>query len=165
MESLLLVWHEQINQRKCLCQCRVPPLVGIPVCVEGGRQACADAGIQLAGGHSIDAPEPIFGLAVTGNQLLELASSRFETIRQVPPAGGPDDRRLPTSRSRSGTCLACQLRQSRKRHCWPPVIPAQAGIQYRVPLAILDSRLRGNDGSVCWHAKHVHGPKLRSIAA
>ena len=34
--------------------------------VDGGRQACADAGIQLAGGHSIDAPEPIFGLAVTG---------------------------------------------------------------------------------------------------
>lgn len=34
--------------------------------IEGGRQACADAGIMLAGGHSIDAPEPIFGLAVTG---------------------------------------------------------------------------------------------------
>jgi len=34
--------------------------------VEGGRKACAEAGIALAGGHSIDAPEPIFGLAVTG---------------------------------------------------------------------------------------------------
>ena len=34
--------------------------------VEGGRRACADAGISLAGGHSIDAPEPIFGAAVTG---------------------------------------------------------------------------------------------------
>ncbi len=34
--------------------------------VDGGRQACADAGIALAGGHSIDSPEPIFGLAVTG---------------------------------------------------------------------------------------------------
>ncbi|CAH1000126.1 Selenide, water dikinase [Neolewinella maritima] len=34
--------------------------------VEGGRQACADAGILLAGGHSIDSPEPIFGLAVSG---------------------------------------------------------------------------------------------------
>lgn len=34
--------------------------------VEGGRQACAEAGITLAGGHSIDSPEPIFGLAVTG---------------------------------------------------------------------------------------------------
>jgi len=34
--------------------------------IEGGRAACADAGISLAGGHSIDSPEPIFGLAVTG---------------------------------------------------------------------------------------------------
>jgi selenide,water dikinase len=34
--------------------------------VDGGRQACKDAGIMLAGGHSIDSPEPIFGLAVTG---------------------------------------------------------------------------------------------------
>ncbi|MDD2762300.1 MAG: selenide, water dikinase SelD [Methylomonas sp.] len=34
--------------------------------VRGGRAACLDAGITLAGGHSIDAPEPIFGLAVTG---------------------------------------------------------------------------------------------------
>ena len=34
--------------------------------LDGGRQMCAEAGIPLAGGHSIDAPEPIFGLAVTG---------------------------------------------------------------------------------------------------
>jgi selenide,water dikinase len=34
--------------------------------IEGGRAACAAAGIPLAGGHSIDSPEPIFGLAVTG---------------------------------------------------------------------------------------------------
>ena len=34
--------------------------------VRGGRSVCDDAGIPLAGGHSIDAPEPIFGLAVTG---------------------------------------------------------------------------------------------------
>ncbi|RMG23921.1 MAG: selenide, water dikinase SelD [Bacteroidetes bacterium] len=32
----------------------------------GGRSVCTRAGIPLAGGHSIDAPEPIFGLAVTG---------------------------------------------------------------------------------------------------
>ena len=34
--------------------------------VDGGRKACMDAGIALAGGHSIDSPEPLFGLAVTG---------------------------------------------------------------------------------------------------
>ena len=42
--------------------------------IDGGRYACQQAGITLAGGHSIDAPEPIFGLAVTGqveNQYLK----------------------------------------------------------------------------------------------
>lgn len=34
--------------------------------VDGGRFTCQQAGIALAGGHSIDSPEPIFGLAVTG---------------------------------------------------------------------------------------------------
>lgn len=34
--------------------------------INGGRDACLAAGIPLAGGHSIDSPEPIFGLAVTG---------------------------------------------------------------------------------------------------
>jgi selenide, water dikinase len=34
--------------------------------IEGGRAACEQAGIPLAGGHSIDSPEPIFGLAVNG---------------------------------------------------------------------------------------------------
>lgn len=34
--------------------------------IDGGRSVCHAAGISLAGGHSIDAPEPIFGLAVTG---------------------------------------------------------------------------------------------------
>ena len=34
--------------------------------IEGGRAVCEDAGIPLAGGHSIDSPEPIFGLAATG---------------------------------------------------------------------------------------------------
>lgn len=34
--------------------------------MEGARDACFRAGIPLAGGHSIDTPEPIFGLAVTG---------------------------------------------------------------------------------------------------
>lgn len=37
------------------------------VVLDGGRAACQEAGIALAGGHSIDSPEPIFGLAVTGN--------------------------------------------------------------------------------------------------
>ncbi|WP_017937013.1 selenide, water dikinase SelD [Zestomonas thermotolerans] len=43
----------------------LPPEVAREV-VRGGRAVCDEAGIPLAGGHSIDAPEPIFGLAVTG---------------------------------------------------------------------------------------------------
>jgi len=34
--------------------------------IEGSRSICKEAGIPLAGGHSIDSPEPIFGLAVNG---------------------------------------------------------------------------------------------------
>ncbi|WP_072394574.1 selenide, water dikinase SelD [Hyphomicrobium sp. CS1GBMeth3] len=32
----------------------------------GGSAVCADAGIPVAGGHSIDCPEPVYGLAVIG---------------------------------------------------------------------------------------------------
>lgn len=34
--------------------------------LDGARQACNEANIPLAGGHSIDCPEPVFGLAVSG---------------------------------------------------------------------------------------------------
>jgi selenide,water dikinase len=51
-------------------------IVGMPIAtlpmsevrriMEGGATVCREAGIPLAGGHSIDAPEPIYGLAVMG---------------------------------------------------------------------------------------------------
>jgi selenide,water dikinase len=34
--------------------------------MEGAKKICKQAGIPLAGGHSIDAPEPFFGLSVNG---------------------------------------------------------------------------------------------------
>ncbi len=34
--------------------------------LRGGQDVCAEAGCHLAGGHSIDDPEPKYGLAVTG---------------------------------------------------------------------------------------------------
>src|SRR6202161_2591837 len=34
--------------------------------LKGGAAVCATAGIPVAGGHSIDSPEPIYGLAVIG---------------------------------------------------------------------------------------------------
>lgn len=47
------------------------PLDKLPVdtvreILAGGASVCAEAGIPIAGGHSIDAPEPIYGLAVIG---------------------------------------------------------------------------------------------------
>ena len=43
----------------------IPPEVAKRV-IEGSKSICLEAGIPLAGGHSIDSPEPIFGLAVNG---------------------------------------------------------------------------------------------------
>ncbi len=34
--------------------------------IAGGKSICAEAGVALAGGHTIDSPEPFFGLAVNG---------------------------------------------------------------------------------------------------
>jgi selenide, water dikinase len=34
--------------------------------IDGAKTICEEAGIPLAGGHSIDSPEPFFGLAVNG---------------------------------------------------------------------------------------------------
>jgi len=48
----------------------LPPSVAQKV-IEGSRSICAEAGIPLAGGHSIDSPEPIFGLAVNGFVAIE----------------------------------------------------------------------------------------------
>jgi len=58
----------------------LPPEVAREV-VRGGRTVCDAAGIPLAGGHSIDAPEPIFGLAVTG--LVEKAHMKRNDTAQA----------------------------------------------------------------------------------
>jgi selenide, water dikinase len=44
---------------------KIPAEVATRV-LEGSRKICAEAKIPLAGGHSIDCPEPVFGLAVSG---------------------------------------------------------------------------------------------------
>jgi selenide,water dikinase len=49
--------------------------------LEGSREVCQRAGIPLAGGHSIDCPEPVFGLAVTG-KLKKENLKRNDTARQ-----------------------------------------------------------------------------------
>ena len=42
------------------------PLESIRQILAGGEAVCAAAGIPLAGGHSIDSPEPIYGLVAMG---------------------------------------------------------------------------------------------------
>src|SRR6185295_16791224 len=49
---------------------KIPAAVAQSV-LEGSRKICADANIPLAGGHSIDCPEPVFGLAVSGKMTKE----------------------------------------------------------------------------------------------
>lgn len=44
---------------------KIPAAIASQV-LEGSRAVCREAGIPLAGGHSIDNQEPLFGLAVTG---------------------------------------------------------------------------------------------------
>lgn len=44
---------------------KLPPALAREV-IAGARAICAEAGIPLAGGHSIDTPEPVFGLSVNG---------------------------------------------------------------------------------------------------
>src|SRR6201985_2538741 len=42
------------------------PVETVRAILEGGASICAEAGIPVAGGHSIDSVEPIYGLAVIG---------------------------------------------------------------------------------------------------
>ena len=51
--------------------------------LKGGAQVCASAGIPIAGGHSIDSPEPIYGLAVIG-------TCRAEDVRRNASAKAGD---------------------------------------------------------------------------
>lgn len=59
---------------------RIPTAVAQQV-MEGARSVCAKANIPLAGGHSIDSPEPIFGLAVTG--IVDLPNLKTNSCAQV----------------------------------------------------------------------------------
>ena len=42
------------------------PMTAVQRIVAGGHDVCASIGIPIAGGHSIDTPEPIYGLVVLG---------------------------------------------------------------------------------------------------
>jgi selenide,water dikinase len=56
------------------------PMEAIQGIMQGGSQVCQEAGIPLAGGHSIDSPEPIFGLVAAG--LIDLPQVRRNATAQ-----------------------------------------------------------------------------------
>jgi selenide,water dikinase len=55
------------------------PLDLVRAILKGGEAVCASAGIPVAGGHSIDSPEPIYGLAVIGTCRPEQIRRNAET--------------------------------------------------------------------------------------
>lgn len=61
--------------------------------LEGGASVAAEAGMPIAGGHSIDDPEPKYGLAVTGvvhpDRILRNSTARpGDELRLTKPVGG-----------------------------------------------------------------------------
>jgi selenide,water dikinase len=59
---------------------RLPEAVAARI-LDGAKTVCARAGIPLAGGHSIDTPEPIFGLSVNG--LVDVAHLKRNNTAQA----------------------------------------------------------------------------------
>ena len=49
--------------------------------IAGAKEICAEAGVSLAGGHTIDSPEPFFGLSVNG--FVEIKNLKKNSTAQV----------------------------------------------------------------------------------
>ncbi len=93
---------------------KIPAEVAAEV-LRGARSVCGQAGISLAGGHSIDAPEPIFGLAVTGTaQKTELktndAAQAGDHLYLTKPLGIG----IMTTAQKRGLLLEEDLKEARK---------------------------------------------------
>ncbi|WP_277963529.1 selenide, water dikinase SelD [Pseudomonas sp. RIT-To-2] len=86
--------------------------------IRGGRAVCDEAGITLAGGHSIDAPEPIFGLAVTG-----LVEKRFMKRNDTATLGSelyltkPLGIGVLTTAEKKGVLRTCDIGVARDQMC------------------------------------------------
>lgn len=97
------------------------PVDKIPVSVarevlNGARKVCTEAGIPLAGGHSIDTPEPIFGLAVTGkapkSKILENGKARENDLIYLTKPLGVG---LITTAQKQGKAREADLRAAREQ--------------------------------------------------
>ena len=74
--------------------------------LRGGLEVVAEAGASLVGGHSIDDPEPKYGLAVTGV---------VDPGAMVDERGRPGGRRRSCSRSRSGSARSSRRASAARR--------------------------------------------------
>ncbi len=79
------------------------PLAMIRDILAGGESVCARAGIPIAGGHTIDSVEPIYGLVAVGLVTRPTSSAT--------PAHGP----ATSSSSASRSASACTARRSRRK--------------------------------------------------
>ena len=93
---------------------KLPPEVAREV-IRGARTVCAEASITLAGGHSIDSPEPIFGLAVNGLvKRAHLKANAGRPPRRSALSHQTPRRRHPRHRRKKGPASPRGRRQGRR---------------------------------------------------
>ena len=64
---MFLLWGENhYLPSYCRDACKYIVIYTISKILKGGSDICEEAGIVVAGGHTIDSMEPIYGLVVTG---------------------------------------------------------------------------------------------------
>ncbi|TEA76964.1 selenide, water dikinase SelD [Allopusillimonas ginsengisoli] len=150
----------------------LPPEVARDV-VRGGRAACDAAGIALAGGHSIDAPEPIFGLAVTGH-VNRAQLKRNDTATEgcalflTKPLGVG----ILTTAEKKGKLREADINVARDWMCTPNVAGAQFGTLPGVKamtdvtgFGLLGHLIEMADGSgLTAHVNYADIPRLDSVA-
>ena len=71
----------------------VLPLETIAAILQGGESVCAEAGIPIAGGHTIDSVEPIYGLVVLGPGAPEPRQAQCRRARRRHAGAGQAARR------------------------------------------------------------------------
>jgi len=106
--------------------------------LNGGAAICAEAGIPVAGGHSIDSPEPIYGLAVIG---------LVRPDRILRNSGGQPGDRLILSKPLGVGVYSAALKRGE----------LEPGLQASLYAALIDSTTRLNaPGHTLAENPHVH---------
>ena len=141
--------------------------------IAGARSVCSEAGMPLAGGHSIDAPEPIFGLAVTGQVL----RSRLKRNDQAQPGAllyltkplgigilttAEKQKKLRAEDAGVARDLMCQLNSVGARFASLPGVQAMTDVTGFGLLGHLAEMAEGSGVKACIEEARV--PRLPSVA-